>query len=224
MSGPNDVKAEGYTSDPSAKMEASQINLPNPQLARFKESSILDFPDIRPCRNSGISLFDLATETRCQIFSYLLRDDLVPHRWIDFENSSDRGRIPQATTALFTVNKQISAEALQTFYQENAFIVLETPKGALRDLSASIVFRSTQNSFDDYVLQHPGLTLTMRFLPEEHLDIFRSQKKELIVFSAIYLHTLVEAVNAMYWSMDLRLDLITHLHFNPEGKYHVVNV
>ncbi|KAL3417535.1 hypothetical protein PVAG01_10545 [Phlyctema vagabunda] len=64
-------------------------------------------------------LTSVPVEIRLKIYSYLLSDPYVSHL------RSDGTLCSRYTTALFTVNQQISDEALAYFHSENAFVLVE---------------------------------------------------------------------------------------------------
>ena len=75
----------------------------------------------------------LPVELRREIYRYLLSSSNVSEK---FGNARCAVRsqgcvlqIPQISTSLFTVNKQISSEALQYFYQQNAFVAINITMG-----------------------------------------------------------------------------------------------
>jgi hypothetical protein len=70
-------------------------------------------------KHMGLSLTDMPLEIRRNIYANLLLDQNV-------SRFDAKGYVsPHFETSLFTVNKEISAESLQFFYTENAFISFE---------------------------------------------------------------------------------------------------
>ena len=80
-----------------------------------------------------VTFINLPLEIRREIYQYLLLGSEVSERFEHDRNAvRSQGivlQIPQISTGLFTVNKQISCEALQYFYQQNAFVAIKAPFG-----------------------------------------------------------------------------------------------
>jgi hypothetical protein len=74
---------------------------------------------LSPLAMEGATITSIPRELRRKIYSYLLLDQNV------VEFTLMHCLRPSYTTALFTVNKQLSDESLHYFFTENAFVGVE---------------------------------------------------------------------------------------------------
>ncbi|MCJ1478870.1 hypothetical protein MMC13_007554 [Lambiella insularis] len=158
------------------------------------------FLDMKRCRLAA-SFEGLPPEIRLHIYSYLL----VERNVIDFRRrriypvpgaSCPRhdytSPLPRFETAQFTVCKKISAESLHFFYNENAFVLVESNEQTVLNWSATVfptVFSLTLMGIKGYALRIQLTQCKTSQRPEEAPSV------GFAIFSGIHLHNFIRLLN-----------------------------
>ena len=152
------------------------------------------------------SFTTLPLELRREVYSYLLRDNkaCVEETITNCKSFSGHTTIfrPKYSTGLFTVSKQISAEALDYFYGENAFVAVKAPNvqalTTARQLFPTIRWYSedVKKSFRDRCLAKMALVARIMVYhtgenPPSHKASYMA-----IMLSARHLTVLIHIINS----------------------------
>ncbi|MCJ1326101.1 hypothetical protein MMC10_002765 [Thelotrema lepadinum] len=193
-------------------------------------------------RFSTATLTTIPVELRFEIYSYLLltfnNTDEVRKRNDHFDPRCQECTvwIPQISTSLFIVNKQISLEALRYFYRKNAFVAIRTPFMAVAHNSRFVVprFFWTPPESDEaslkglkmQCLRKVGLLITFNSKPSalpDRYDVSPPSRLWTLVFSLRFLPIMVRLINRVHFAW-LRLDdAELHLDFRLGTSYYTDN-
>ena len=146
------------------------------------------------------SFAELPFELRCNICSYLLKDDNTYYppagksivSWWMYDKPTSRPPQPVFCTSLFTVNKQVSAETLEYFYTQNLFVAVEDviADSCLKDYFLFITLPHLPNeTATTPQIPSQNLALTVRMEGAEKIDkqFTTHGFRKKIVFSGRYL-------------------------------------
>ena len=183
------------------------------------------------------TLLTLPPELRQEIYSYLLLvHNVIPEtvawrpglRYVEGWNTSRFPTMcpPEIATALFRVNREISAEALSYFYSRNGFIGITVGRRSKELLDWSLIIPHCPKA--GLICKRPDTV--QHFLMTLHIDFFgeqgesrslRESDKLVTVLSAFYLHRFMRFVNraVIQKTRDRRERVQVTVHFQPESIY-----
>ena len=170
-------------------------------------------------------------ETRLEIYSYLLLSfNAVGQKSVErpyhMENPEAVVEVPQISTALFTINRQISQETINYFYRENAFVAVRTN---FREVFVNCMllfpgFLWTDEDCTDATLSRRSRCIKMtgifvdievfasRFCIDYDLEIFIAEPW-IFVFNLRYLAMVFRFLNASHFQAIPNKDIVMHLDY-----------
>ena len=170
-------------------------------------------------------------EIRREVYSYLLRDtnSYVESDITNCQSFSGRCTLiaPDYCTSLFTVNKQISNEALEYFYVQNAFVAVQAPD--MEVLLASCQFFPAINwfstertsSFQKHSLAKMALVARIMIHRAGEIPQSLEQPYAALMLSARHLETLIRIFNSKFSSLaDGNHEVRVYLKFQLNDSYY----
>ncbi|MCJ1326094.1 hypothetical protein MMC10_002758 [Thelotrema lepadinum] len=177
------------------------------------------------------SFATLPLELRREVYSYLLRDTnaYIESDITNCQSFSGHTTVfrPRYSTSLFTVSKQISAEALDYFYVENAFVAVKAPN--VQALSTGRQLFPAVRWFSDDVKKSKKENCLTRMAMVARIMVYHAGETPpspknpymAIVLSARNLKVLIRIINS---SVSLLADgthkVRIHLNFQLDNPYY----
>ncbi|TAQ85810.1 hypothetical protein B7494_g5877 [Chlorociboria aeruginascens] len=137
------------------------------------------------------SFTSIPLEIRQQIYSYVLEDSHLDRNEFQILTSCH-------DTSLFTLNNQISSEALPLFYSKHPFVFIETTINILQDASKCIPLFINRHIHDC-----KSYALKIRVSNNAITQLLTDFQPETAIMSAQYLRNFIRIANSSQWDLPL---------------------